>query len=75
VTRWPRMMKARTAAEYCDLSESAFQGEVLAGRLPAPVMLGKREHWCQLALDRALAQLTGSDDLPEWEKEFQRRYG
>jgi hypothetical protein len=75
VTRWPRMMKARTAAEYCDLSESAFQGEVLAGRLPAPIMLGGREHWCQVALDRALAILTGEQPLPEWEQELNRKYG
>jgi predicted DNA-binding transcriptional regulator AlpA len=75
VTRWPRMMKRKTAAEYVDMSESAFEREVMAGRLPCPIMLGGREHWCQLALDRALAQLTGSDELPDWEKEFQRRYG
>ena len=75
MSRWPRMMKRKTAAEYCDLSESAFEGEVLAGRLPSPVMLGKREHWCQRALDRALAMLTGEQDLPEWEQELNRRYG
>lgn len=41
---WPRMLKRKTAAQYCDLSEAAFEREVVAGRLPAPVMLGGREH-------------------------------
>ena len=75
MSRWPRMMKRKTAAEYCDLSESAFEREVLAGRLPSPVMLGGREHWCQVALDRALAILTGEQALPEWEQELIRKYG
>lgn len=75
MTRWPRMMKRKTAAEYCDLSESAFENEVAQGRLPSPIMLGGREHWSQLALDRALAILTGDEPLPEWEQDFQRRYG
>ena len=75
MTRWPRMMKRKTAAEYCDLSESAFEREVLAGRLPCAIVLGGRDHWCQRSLDRALAMLTGEEPLPEWEREFQRRYG
>ena len=75
MSRWPRMMKCKTAAEYCDLSESAFTAEVLAGRLPSPIHLGKRDHWDRLALDRALAMLTGEADLPEWEEELNRRYG
>lgn len=73
--RWPRSMKRKTAAEYVDMSESAFTAEVLAGRLPSPIMLGGREHWSQLALDRALAMLTGEEPLPEYEREFQKRYG
>ena len=75
IQAWPRMMKLATAAQYCDLSASAFMGEVAAGRLPAPVLLGGRDHWSQLALDRALARLTGEEALPEWEQEFQARYG
>ena len=73
--RWPRMMKRRTAAEYVDMSESAFTREVDEGRLPSPVMLGGREHWDRLALDNAVAMLCGGEELPEYEKEFQRRYG
>jgi hypothetical protein len=75
VTRWPRMMKRRTAAEYCDLSEAAFEREVVAGRLPCAIMLGGRDHWDRQALDKALAILTGEADIPEWEKELHRRYG
>lgn len=73
--RWPRMMKRKTAAEYVDMSESAFENEVAQGRLPAPIILGGRDHWCQRSLDRALGMLTGDEDQPEWEKDFERRYG
>ena len=75
MTAWPRMMKLATAARYCDLSAGAFAGEVAAGRLPSPVTLGNRDHWDRLALDRAVAILTGEVELPEWEQEFQKRYG
>ena len=75
MTRWPRMMKLATAAQFCDLSASAFLSEVARGRLPSPVTLGGRDHWSQFALDRALARLTGEEPLPEWEAEFEKRYG
>jgi hypothetical protein len=75
MTAWPRMMKLATASRYCDLSPPAFLGEVAADRLPRPVELGKRDHWDRLALDKALAILSGEEQLPEWEQEFQRRYG
>jgi len=75
MTRWPRLMKRKTAAEYVDMSESAFVGEVLAGRLPEPVHIGKREHWDRKALDNAIAILTGEAELPEWEQDLNRRYG
>lgn len=72
--RWPRFMKRKTAAEYCDLSEIAFEREITAGRLPCPVMLGNREHWCRNALDKALDQLTGAEPLPEYRRKFEARY-
>lgn len=56
----PRMMKRTTAAAYCDLSIATFEREINAGRLPSPVILGNREHWCRNALDRALDQLTAA---------------
>lgn len=74
---WPRSMKRATAAAYCDLSESAFEREVFAGRLPASVKLGGREHWDIKALDKALDKLTGQDDadVPDYRRELQERYG
>lgn len=73
MTLWPRMLKRKTAAAYCDLSEAAFEREISLGTLPAPIMLGGREHWCRNALDRALDQLTGASNADEWEKEFWNR--
>lgn len=75
MTTWPRMMKRATAAAYCDLSERAFEREINAGRLPGPVTLGGREHWCKNALDRALDQLTGAQDVPEYRRKFLEKYG
>ena len=71
----PRMMKRKTAAQYCDLSEAAFEREIIAGRLPSGVMLGGREHWCKNALDRALDMLTGAQDVPDYRKRLQAQYG
>lgn len=73
--RWPYMMKVETAAQFCDLSRSAFLGEVAAGRLPSPVNLGGRDHWLQPALERALAMLAGEADTPDYRKKLQQRYG
>jgi hypothetical protein len=67
--RWPHMMKRTTAAAYCDLSESMFESEVAAGRLPAAVDLGGREHWFRPALDKALAIIAGVATT-EYERDF-----
>lgn len=72
---WPRMMKRQTAAAYCDLSVAAFEREIVAGRLPSSVQLGGREHWCRNALDKALDNLTGGGDTPDYRKELLERYG
>ncbi len=61
----PRMMLRPRAAHYCDLTETLFEREVAAGRLPPPVMLGGKEHWSKVALDEALERLAG-DRLPDW---------
>lgn len=63
------MMKADTAAQYCDLSRSAFLGEVAAGRLPSPIDLGGRDHWFRPALDKSLAIIAGEAQT-EYEREF-----
>lgn len=70
--RWPYMMKRKTAAEFCDLSESAFMGEVALGHLPGPAMLGKREHWLRSSLEVALKRLAG-EEYPEHEERFWNR--
>lgn len=75
ITVWPRMMKRQTAASYCDLSVGAFEREITAGRLPAPVVLGGREHWCKNALDRALDRLTGAEQVPDYRKKLLEQYG
>lgn len=38
-------------------------------------MLGGREHWCKNALDKALDMLTGAQDVPDYRKRLQDRYG
>lgn len=64
---WPRMMRRRTAALYCDLKAEAFEREVACGRLPAPVLLGGEEHWSRPALDNALDRLIG-EEKAAWRK-------
>lgn len=61
----PRMMMRGRAAHYCDLTEPAFEKEVAAGRLPAPVKLGGKDHWSRVALDECLERLAG-DREPDW---------
>ena len=74
---WPRVMKRATAAAYCDMSESAFEKEVLMGRFPASVKIGGREHWCRKALDKALDHITGAeqDNEPDYRREHREKYG
>jgi hypothetical protein len=68
-------MKRKTAAQYCDLSESAFEREVLAGKLPCAIKLGERDHWDKKALDAAISSLAGTDDEPEYRRKLRGRYG
>jgi len=75
VTRWPAMMRRKTAAEYCDLSIPAFEREVIAGRLPAGIMLGGRDHWRKDALDAAIERLSGGPTEPDYRKRLKERYG
>lgn len=67
IARWPAMMKRKTAAEYCDMSEAAFEREIIAGRLPSGVMFGGREHWRKESLDAAFSRLAG-DAVPEYRR-------
>lgn len=70
----PRMLLRTEAAKYCGLSVPAFEREIAAGRLPLPVMLGKKEHWCIKALDKALDALTGQGDQPDYRKRLYDRF-
>ncbi len=72
--RWPRMMKRATAAQYCELSVAGFEREIAAGRLPGPVILDGREHWCIRALDKALDQITGVTPEPSYREAMKKRY-
>jgi hypothetical protein len=71
---WPQMMKRKTAAAYCDVSEGAFEGEILHGRLPSSVILGGRGHWYKPALDAALARIAGEPVEPEHVTRFRERH-
>lgn len=75
MTDWPAMMKVDTAARYCDLSRSAFLGEVARGRLPTPVTFGGKDHWHRPALDNALAIIAGQEDIPAHRLRLLERYG
>lgn len=68
-------MKRKTAAEYVDMSEAAFEREIVAGRLPAGIMFGGREHWRKDALDAAIAALGGTEDEPEYLRKWREKYG
>lgn len=73
--RWPATMKRKTAAEYLDMSEAAFEREIVAGRLPAGIMFGGREHWRKDAIDAAIDKLAGEVDEPGYLKEWREKYG
>lgn len=76
IARWPAMMKRKTAAEYCDMSEAAFEREIIAGRLPASLMFGGREHWRKDALDAAFERLSGGEEeLPDYRRKAMEKYG
>lgn len=73
--RWPGMMRRRTAAEYCDMSEAAFEREIVSGRLPAGIMFGGREHWRKEAIDAAFDRMAGTTDEPEYLRKWREKYG
>ena len=68
MTRWPEMMTRQTAAQYCDMSVPSFEREIVAGRLPAGVTFGNREHWYKPALDDCLARIAGRADMPDYRR-------
>lgn len=60
MTRWPAMMLRKTAAAYVELSEAAFEREIIAGNLPAAITFGGKPHWHRKELDAYLDKLTGT---------------
>ncbi len=60
MSEWPAMMLRKNAARYCDLTEEAFEREVVAGRLPMPVIFGERPHWHRATLDKHLERIAGA---------------
>ena len=70
--RWPRLMRRKVAAQYCDLSEAEFEREVLTGRLPGSRVVGRHEHWDVKALDQAIDALMGSGE-PDWRQGMRKK--
>ena len=66
VSEWPAMMLRKSAARYCDLTEEAFEREVVAGRLPMPVIFGERPHWHKATLDKHRDRIAGV--VNDWRK-------
>lgn len=62
---WPHLMRRRTAALYCDMTEAEFEREVVSARFPMPVRIGDEDRWSRPQLDAALDRLTG-DKIPDW---------
>ncbi|MFT4055206.1 MAG: helix-turn-helix domain-containing protein [Novosphingobium sp.] len=72
---WPAAMKRKTAAAYLDMSEAAFEREIIAGRMPAGFIFGGREHWHKAAIDRCLERITGGyDDMPDYRRDAYARF-
>ena len=72
---WPAMLTKRTAMAYLDLSDTAFEREIAAGRLPPGVLFGGRPHWYRAALDNALAVIAGGDRQDHIARFEERRRG
>jgi len=54
---WPRLMRARKAALYLDISESFFLTLVEEGQMPKPVQLKSAVAWDRHDLDGAIDNL------------------
>lgn len=65
-----RMLLRKDAAAYCSLSIAGFEREINAGRLPFPVKLDNKDHWCVKELDKALDIITGAAPVPDYKARF-----
>lgn len=70
-----RLLRRKEAAEYCGLSIAAFERAITSGTIPTPIRLENQERWCVKALDKAIDRLSGAESVPEYEREFENRYG
>jgi len=73
-----RLMGRVEAAEYCDLSPSAFSQWITVGRLPKPI--AGTHKWDKRAIDARLDELSGisveaekETDLQKWRRERDAR--
>ncbi len=62
---WPRMLRRKNAALYCDMTETVFEKQVASARFPMPVEFEDGPRWSRPQLDAALDRLTG-DRVPDW---------
>lgn len=62
---WPAMLSRQLASQYCGLSPSQFDRQVLAGVLPEAIELGGVDRWSRSKLDQALAIISG-DEPKDW---------
>lgn len=65
---WPRAMRRKTAAAFCDLSLAEFDAEVASAKLPQGFPLGRSLHWFRDAIDEHLGRLSG-DTRPDWREQ------
>lgn len=72
--RWPAMMSRKTAVEYLDVSEAAFEREIASGRLPDGILFGGRTHWRKDVLDKALAVISGEMESDDYLTRFYEKY-
>lgn len=56
---WPAMMRKDFAAAYLDMPVGKFERGVLAGKLPAAVLVLGEERWSRARLDGYLERLAG----------------
>ena len=65
---WPSLMRRKTAAAYLDMSVETLERQIIAGKLPTSVLIGRIEYWRKDAIDAALARLDSG--MPDYEQEF-----
>ena len=65
---WPRMLKRASVCAYLEISAAELEREIIAGRLPHPVMLGNSLHWSRADIDTHMERLAGEASEDDWRK-------